>query len=227
MSKFTTEVRYICETLAGYDESQDYSKIDEIVEDAESQIFDNYPIFDETYRKTLNCKILKHYYTREICEETFGLWKLRLNNRMNEIMPYYNKLYASEELAFNPLEDIDIRTSGSANGTASANGQTTENNYALGGSGDAYSDTPQGELTHVEDNSYLSNYRKIDFNQENHNGSSNSSSSSNTNSHNERTYGKSAGKSNSALLQEYRETFLNIDKQIIDELNDLFFGLWD
>lgn len=227
MSKFTTEVRYICETLAGYDESQDYSKIDEIVEDAESQIFDNYPIFDETYRKTLNCKILKHYYTREICEETFGLWKLRLNNRMNEIMPYYNKLYTSEELAFNPLQDIDITTSGSESGSASSNGSSTSNDTSSGGSGDAYSDTPQGHLSGVEDNSHLTNYRKINFSQNSNGGTTNSSSSSNSGTHNERTFGKSAGKSNSALLQEYRETFLNIDKQIIDELNDLFFGLWD
>lgn len=55
---------------------------------------DCYPIFDEDYRKELQKKILLKYYTREICEETFGLWKLRLNSKMNEIMPYYNQLYS-------------------------------------------------------------------------------------------------------------------------------------
>ena len=34
------------------------------------------------------------------------------------------------------------------------------------------------------------------------------------------------GTSASKLLQDYRETFLNIDKLILDELSDLFFGLW-
>ena len=34
------------------------------------------------------------------------------------------------------------------------------------------------------------------------------------------------GKSPSKLLQEFRETFLNIDMMIIEELSDLFFGLW-
>ncbi len=55
---------------------------------------DCYPIFDEDYRNELQKKILLKYYTREICEETFGLWKLRLNSKMNEIMPYYNQLYS-------------------------------------------------------------------------------------------------------------------------------------
>ena len=29
------------------------------------------------------------------------------------------------------------------------------------------------------------------------------------------------------LLEEFRRTFMNIDVQIINELNDLFFGLWE
>ncbi len=52
-----------------------------------------YPLFDNEYRKPLQYKILLHYYTREICEETFGLWKLRLISKLNDIMPYYNQLY--------------------------------------------------------------------------------------------------------------------------------------
>lgn len=108
MSKYTTEVRFYCETLAGFTESQDYSKIDSIVAKAAPQIFDNFPIWDESYRLVLETKILKHYYVREICAETPALWKLWLNNRMNEIMPYFNKLYSSAQLDFNPFHDVDI-----------------------------------------------------------------------------------------------------------------------
>ena len=42
----------------------------------------------------------------------------------------------------------------------------------------------------------------------------------------EHVKGKTPGASYSKLLQEYRETFLNIDMMIIDDLSDLFFGLW-
>ena len=42
----------------------------------------------------------------------------------------------------------------------------------------------------------------------------------------EHVKGKTPGASYSKLLSEYRETFLNIDMMIIDDLSDLFFGLW-
>ena len=107
MSKYTTQVRFICENYAGLTESVGYGKVDEIIASARKKVFDfPYPIFDETYRNVLETKILKHFYTREIGAETVGLWKLWLNTKMNEIMPYYNKLYKSELLDFNPLYDV-------------------------------------------------------------------------------------------------------------------------
>lgn len=110
MSKYTTEIRFLCESL--YDgESHGFSDVEQIIEETAPRIFDfAFPIFDEDYRLTLECKILRHYYTREISEETVGLWKLRLADKLNLIMPYYNKLYESELLNFNPFIDVDIKT---------------------------------------------------------------------------------------------------------------------
>lgn len=109
MSKYTTEVRFICETYAGLTESADYTDVDDILNSAYPTIFDveNIPIFDTNYRAGLFKKILLHYYTREIGYETVGLWKLKLNQRMKEIMPYYNQLYESTLLEYNPLENVD------------------------------------------------------------------------------------------------------------------------
>ena len=53
----------------------------------------NYPIFDENYRETLNNNILHHYYENEIGFETAPLFRFYLNQKLNEIMPYYNELY--------------------------------------------------------------------------------------------------------------------------------------
>lgn len=104
MSVFTTEVRYICEMEAGLLQSQGQNRIRDIISTARPKIFDfPYPIFDENYKQHLEEKILRHFYTREICVETYGLWKLRLEDKMNEIMPYYNQLYLSEGLKFEPL----------------------------------------------------------------------------------------------------------------------------
>lgn len=127
MSKYTTELRFICETSAGLTDSEGYTSTRNIIEKSRAKIFDfDYPIFDENYRSVLETKIIKHYYTREIAAETVGLWKLWLDERMNNIMPYYNQLYKSELLEFNPFYDTDITTD--SNRKINHEENTTDNN---------------------------------------------------------------------------------------------------
>lgn len=209
MSKYTTELRFICETEAGYEDSKGFNDVDSIIEAAIPKIFNfNFPIFDESYRSVLETKILRHYYTREIGLESYGLWKLKLQTKLNEIMPYYNKLYETELLKYNPLYDVNMTTTNvgqktgenfnisknsdkrtntgtskltddstnisestsKTDGTRNAetestnitNGKTHNVNDSTKGTTDAYSDTPQGALTGVLSNQYLTNARKID-----------------------------------------------------------------
>ena len=55
---------------------------------------------------------------------------------------------------------------------------------------------------------------------------SNTGSSSTTEDYLETITGKQGTESFSSLLNKFRETFLNIDMQVINEFSDLFFGLW-
>lgn len=129
MSKYTTEVRNYCESVAGYSDRQGFDNIEEVLSAenlAKIMRGIDYPIFDESYRNTLNKKILLHYYTREIGFETVGLWKLKLKTRMGEIMPYYNQMYASELIKFNPLYDIDLQKSSTRAGNESGNNQSNK-----------------------------------------------------------------------------------------------------
>ena len=279
MSKYTTEVRYICEHLAGETESVGYDNVDSVIEKSRTKIFDfDFPIYDETYRSVLETKILKRYYTREIGFETVGLWKLWLNKRLNEIMPYYNQLYKSALLEFNPLYDVDYTVTNNANkkfdetnsytNGSTSNATRTDNlkttsqdtgsntrtdnlNTATEGSRDAnssstnydlYSDTPQGALTGVEEENYLTSARKQKFDSTdngvtdytgtqkhdiNNTGNGNGARNyTDTSDYLEHVVGKRGGSSYSAMLQEYRDTFINIDVMIINELSDLFFNLW-
>lgn len=74
MSKYTTEVRFICENAAGLIESLGEGAIEDIITRAAPKVFNfDFPIFDESYRLTLEKQILRAYYTREIGEETVGL----------------------------------------------------------------------------------------------------------------------------------------------------------
>lgn len=279
MSKYTTELRYICETEAGLSESVGYSKIKDVIAKAIPKIFDfDFPIFDENYRNVLETKILKHYYTREIGLETYGLWKLKLDTKLNEIMPFYNQLYKSALLEFNPLYEVDYSKTGNRDSSGTRD-NTENNNESYDESTDTneshddsttnsndgtltkgttttttnyFSDTPQGAISNVIDGTYLTN---ATYNVTGNTGSDNTSNSgsadsegssksknekdgsrrgsktsnsnlTDTESYLESVRGKMSSKSYSALLMEYRETFINIDMMLIEELSDLFFGLW-
>lgn len=130
MSKYTTEVRYICENYANLSKSVGYNSVSSVLNASWDKVFDfDFPIFDENYREPLCKKILKHFYTREICEETVGLWKLRLDDRMNEIMPYFNQLYESELISVEPLVNYRVRTNGNRTKTGSDGvNETGQNN---------------------------------------------------------------------------------------------------
>lgn len=128
MSKYTTEVRYICEHFSGLSESVGYGDVEQVIKNCLPKVFDfNFPIFDESYRTVLETKILRHYYTREIGLETVGLWKLKLNTKLNEIMPYYNQLYKSELIEFNPLYDVDLTRDRIVKGTGTKDTENSEN----------------------------------------------------------------------------------------------------
>ena len=255
MSKYTTEVRYICETYSELSESTGYSNIEKIIASAIPKIFDfKFPIFDEKYRNVLETKIIRHYYTREIGAETVGLWKHWLNTKLNEIMPYYNQLYKSELLEFNPLYDVDISRehTSTSNGTKKDTGETTgtattEETGRLEGTGtntnknsNYYSDTPQGGVSNLENLKYLTNATLDSFNgtatttnNTVNNGSTstsgltkNDSIINNTEQYLEQVRGKQGSSSYAKMLEEYRATFLNIDMQIINELSNLFMNLW-
>lgn len=94
------------------------SNVDNLIKLTREQIFSfEYPIFDELYRAALESKILKQNWMREICAETIGEWQLMLCNKLNEIMPYYNQLYESEKIKFNPLHNHDFWETNDQQGT--------------------------------------------------------------------------------------------------------------
>lgn len=171
MSKYTTELRFICETEAGYNQSQGYKKVNEILATAAPKIFDfDFPIYDENYRLTLETKILKHYYTREISEETYGLWKLRLDAALNEIMPYYNQLYKSAILEFNPLYDVDVQRTytkvldGTESGTTTGKGKGS----ATGKSSDTTTTTRDATSTNANSGSKSMSTEQTEESSKNH-----------------------------------------------------------
>lgn len=248
MSKYTSEVRFICESKSGFTEEELKEKtVDQILTAARGNIFDfSYPkdaAFNAHYSE-LEIKILKHYYTREIAAETVGLWKLWLNDRLNLIMPKYNKLYLYEDQIFQKeLKNIDVTTRDAGSDisehesdyTRTDNLRHTNTVNDTGSNRDRFSDTPQGGVANVENDTYLTNYRYINVaNQSLADGSDtgtqrNAGSDSTANEHDTtRTEnGYRGSKTYMELLADYTDKVVNIDQMIVNDLADLFFGLWD
>lgn len=319
MSTYTTELRYILESYAELDSSTEYPSVDTVISNSRTKLFSfNYPIFDEKYREHLESLICLHYYRREIGFETVGLFKLYLEQKMREIMPFYNQLYKSELLEFNPFYDVDLtrdhqlkhnaeensvnqssnnsdsKEAFNSNTTGKSNDNTNQgvssrdesksnskNNTSAKNSSNAsstsnnkqrYSDTPQGSISDLEKDKYLTNATindasvkdtsnatssdestSTDENTSTHTSNTgtettheetnnNTSTKTNTLTNNltdnanknsnslddylEHVKGKQGSTSYASLLKEYRETFLNIDLQVIGELNTLFMLLW-
>lgn len=227
-------------------------KPDEIIAAARTKIFDfSYPIYEAGHKPELETKILKHYYTREIGAETVGLWKLWLNDTLNMVMPKYNKLYKAEAATFEKmLFNLDVTTHSMreddfekrddhtrTDNLTDATDMTTTNNLTHT-TIDRYSDTPQGTVTNVDNNTYLTDYRHItdtDTGTQNnagtvdHTGTSRNMGSENNEGTQEITAsetGYRGSKTYAELMAEYADKVLNIDMMIVNELSDLFMKLW-
>ena len=116
MSKYTTELRYIVESG--------------------TPVFDfNYPFYDESKRLEFQNRFIRHFYFHEIGFETVGMFKLYLENKFNELLPYYNEMFRTAQIKYNPLQTYDITeeytrdTEGNtvANGTGEQRTSDTEN----------------------------------------------------------------------------------------------------
>lgn len=253
MSKYTTEVRFICENSAGLSESEGADNVDSILDRCWNKVFNfDFPIFDENYRQVLCRKILKHYYTREIAHETVGRWKLALNAKLNEIMPYYNQLYKSELLEFNPFYDVDLTRSREGSGTSNKTSNNTETNSGTSknvssGSGTSntdtlnrFSDTPQNSMdtqgiadsvplttvTKVNEDNTTTNESTDTLTRNDSKTGNGTENINNTDKYIETVKGKQGTENYSSLLKKFRETFLNIDMMIIEDCSDCFFTLW-
>lgn len=232
MSSYTTQIRYICESLAGYEHGKGYMSIDDVIDKSWDKIFPpSFVTFTPEYRPVLAKKILKHYYTREIGSETFGLFQLRLDAKLSVIMPYYNKLYKAFDKDYDILSDTDVtidhnRKSKGDSGSTSTGSNTNENS---GQAINRHSNTPQGGLDGIKSDRYLSSADITDTT-DNSTGSNNLKSNSNFNTtedYVQHITGKRGGMTYAYMVNEYAEKLKNIDRMVISELSDLFMQVWD
>lgn len=181
-------------------------QIDDKLDDTRQYIFDfDYPVLDNETKKRIEIAILKHYYYREIAFETVGMFKIKLNDRLNLIMSRYNALYEKQDLSLSPY--INSYLSEYGNGNNSAN-NSTENWQTT-------SDTPRGILTELKEGKYSS---MAVYTDNNDNNNSSNSYDRNVESLNGLTYAEA--------FRNYYDNIISIDEELVNEFSDLFMVIW-
>lgn len=197
------------------------------VMEIESDIgLNDYPIFDEKYRPLLNKKITDHFMMREIGAESIELFRLYISRKMNEIMPLYNQFYLSERHKFDPFQTVSLRT------FTQGDTETDEDRDGTSGTGSSTgsksrataSETPQTRLAGDGDYATAINdavgetHIKSDAVE---NSKSKSKQKANSDSSTEGYQALPAD-----LLLSFRQTFINVDVDIIKELEPFFMLVW-
>lgn len=253
MSLYTTQVRYICETLAG-----DATRpIDEIIAAAIPMMFPvgetnkedspfkrciiPWEFVDAPTTYYICRRILAHYYTREIGWETAALWVFHMNEQLAEIAPYYTQLVKS---TFNSIRDFtaediealygdtDLVRTFTGDYNDKANGGSTNKNAITADNYNLDSDTPQNGLVSVKPTedaagmAYLSYARRALVDQKNDNTESHNETSDRKANTTETIKGKAGGKARIELMKDVANTLINIERRIISELSTEFMNVW-
>ncbi len=216
MATFTVSLKRALEILQIETSINDASGITVVDREASKKIGLGYfPIFDEAYRNTLTGKIIDHYWNREIGQETIEMFKLALRRKMNEIMPYYNKMYLSEQISFDPLATVDLHTIQDVTNSGTSN--STSGNVAKSRS--VASETPQTILSGDAD--YATSAADVSGTTDVTNAATDASTQDVT------TDVTGFQGIASQLLMSYRDALLNIDVAVIRDLQELFMQVWD
>lgn len=232
MANYTMEVRKVIE-FYGRDEVEswfkDYDLEDYLTEEQIASIV-NAGIWN---KNKLAKKIVDHYYMREIGFETPGLFANRVKARMQEIMEDYLPVIYSNSIQFDPLVNVDftetfqreIESESQNNGSSNSNSSSSSSGLNVN------SDTPQGQISKSEilQGKYASNTSASETGSEveDTTTTSNTGTANQLENYTKKTKGNSGVSATAqALIKQYRDIIRAVDREIIEELNDMFMGIF-
>lgn len=240
-------LREICEDLTGK------TTTSEVIPAAAPLLF-NFPIdfYDPDKKTDFLEKWIRHFYMREIGLETVDYFMLRLQDKFDTILPYFNKRFSMVASEYDPLinETIDEsithdknetrKTTGkdTSNTTATSEGTTSSTTESEANTLHTESEYPQGNLTDFQDNIYLSRASKdtgsnsttvsgTDHSESTNNGTVDSTRDDTlTGEATEKRTAKNTRGSIGSLMREYDDALKNVTEEFYNACEDLFMGLW-
>lgn len=245
MSNYTMTLKRVCDVYT-YDEVIDwftsYDLRDYLTQE-QVEVVENAEIWS---KDKLGIEIVNHYLMREIAFETPYLFRHHAKVKMAEVMEKYAPLiYANSlQMAVNPLTgnqtfqetesytktNEDESTSESTNSGTATSTSTNEGSSFM-----VHSDTPQGQISKstILGGSYATNTEATENENEVNDSTTTSSSgtvegtSSGTETLTRTKSGYDLKMTKADMILNYRKSIIAINTQIIEELNNLFFALFD
>lgn len=220
--------------------AEEQTKIKDLSRVCSHKIFNfQYPLSNKVNKENFETMILNHFIDRRIGFETYLMFHIKLENKMNEIMPYYNKIFDSfDDWSLftdggNVTKDSTDNRQTSKQGSRQASGTTSNQSSSTtsGTSDRRKSDMPQNNLTEIQSGQYLTDYEYDSIS------GSDSSSGSGTSSNSESTtesgtdanaYHETTVTDVSNKIEVYERFLENRNKtmtMIFEELDSLFYGL--
>ena len=173
----------------------------------------------------LASKIVDHYYMREIGYETPALFQHFAKIKMKEIMEYELPVVYSNSLEYDPLESVlfDITETRKIKGTGESSSESNSNGTGLS----VASDTPQTNIYKQEilAGQYASQTNASESNTGVTGNTSTESETTEQFTHHEQG-NKGVLDSYQKMLVDYRKSLVAVDKEIIEQLDELFMGIY-
>lgn len=199
----------ILNSIANYN-PEEKTKIRNLARVTHDKIFDfDYELSDTLDKDQFEIDILNHFIMRRIGFETVTAFQLYLENKLHEILPYYN-------LILDSFKDYNLFDSGEVIKRNTNDNRNVVNN----GTSDTesrFSEYPLNELDDINNGSYVSNQSKSNINTSN-----NSTDINNTNETITRT-----PVDKMKIYKDFLETKNSIMTKIYKDLDILFYGLAD
>jgi len=197
----------ILNSIANYDATEK-TKIRDLAKVTHDKVFDfDYELSSAINKDDFEVEILNHYMMRRIGFETFTAFQLYLENKLKEILPYYNLMLDAfkDYNLFNNGEVIS-RIKNDTRNTTGTSGSTGENRL---------SEYPLNELDDLTDGKYVSTQNTTTVNANN--------TTNDVGSENERIERSPVDKM--SIYKSYLETRRSVMSMIYKDLDILFYGL--
>lgn len=184
-------------------------------------------------KEKLATKIVDHYFMREIGFETPALFRHYAKITMKEIMENKLPLIYTTAIEYDPLINVDFtetfeRTS---EGTAENEGKSNSNSKSNSSGLNIGSDTPQGNISkqNILNGTYASetNASETESNIDDETSTTSKGKSNNSEQYKRHLTGNQGiSATYQAMIKQFRDNIVAVDRDIIKELNTLFMGLY-